>query len=113
MKRLSYLKCLISIVAAACVGAGEPAVAQEEEQEETDQDAYEVDTNDDDTADIDTASTVDTVSDDLRRFTLNGDFRPLLNYADRDNRPDTTQRLWNPHRKSAVRRPHRRKMLNQ
>ena len=104
MKRLAYLKYLISIVAAVCLIAGEPAVAQEAaepeqgevgqqeeseqqaEPEEPDQGAYAVDTNDDDTADIDTASTVDTVIDDSRRFTLNGDFRPLLNYADRDNR---------------------------
>lgn len=116
MKRPAYLKYLILIVAAAGVIAGEPAVAQdeaepeqeeavqqegadqqaeaEEEPEENDgepeeddsgKEAYEVDTNDDDTADIDTASTVDTVSD-ARRFVLSGDFRPLVNHAERHNR---------------------------
>ena len=53
---------------------------------ETEDDPYEVDKNQDDTADIDTESTVDTADEDSEGLVLSGDFRPLFNYRDIDDR---------------------------
>lgn len=58
---------------------------QDAEEETESPDRYDIDPDQDDTADIDTESTVDTV-DHTSGWLFTGDFRPLLNYRDQDNR---------------------------